>query len=182
MFVVASALAAIPCAAEASPSGSGTIYVGPALSGSVRSLGYASWSVASRTVLLKADGYLLASGYCMTTWFDWLTSTGSDGGHRHHDSRAVRQCYQSATQESDAWYESAVDNGWIVDVNRFSACYGQNNSLNGCINFPGTNGTAGLRPVFDGVTKDNYTTSYWVRTASGGYLYGSGGDPHSSNS
>jgi len=156
-------LIAAPNAAMAvgEPSGSATVTQGPA-----GSSGTVTWNASTRTVTITTVAGTLASGQCVTTWWDWLTSSG------HYDARAVRVC-RSGQQRTQTW---SGENSRVVGLQKLGVCYGPDNQKGSCKTGPGAVSASGS-PGFC-----NFTTGSSTLKSNGSVLSCSGGSPTSSSS
>ena len=156
-------LFAAPNAAMAvgEPSGSLTVAQGPA-----GSSGTVTWDAATKTVTITTVAGTLASGQCVTTWWDWLTSGG------HYDARAVRVC-RSGQQRTRTW---SGEGSRVVGLQKMGVCYGPDNRTGSCKAGPGAVSASGS-PSFC-----NFTTASLTLKSNGSTLSCSGGSPTSSTS
>lgn len=148
--------------------GSGTLYVGPVISATVKSNGYATWNKNTRVVTIKATGYNMTSGNCETTWFDWEVSNG------HFDARAVRQCDLSSSLHQGTSTESVPGGFSFVAMQKFAACYGANNTTSGCAD--SSQAQIPLGSVNPSLNTSNWITRYWLMKANGTTEYHDGGN------
>lgn len=161
--------ATFPAAAHAAPPdiGAWQEFKGPQLNSTYRSYGYASWSASSGEVEIVTTAYNMASGWCVTTYFDWL-NVG------HHDGRATRDCTSGGGNGNGVWN----DGGWSqVGVDKLGVCYDTDNHIDGCTSYP----DASIAPM-----PKNWNIGVgvlcisWVKRKADGYSqYNGAGDPNS---
>jgi hypothetical protein len=107
-------------AAAANPSWTGQI----ASASGTKSSGSASWNVTTHALSLKVVAGKLASGHCVTVYFDW-TSKG------HHDARAVRDCRSNATVSYQ--FSDATPSNITGGPEKLGVCYGPNDKKGVCV-------------------------------------------------
>jgi hypothetical protein len=134
-------------------------------------IAYQAWSSSGNNGSVNpAMWQVPASGYCLDSWFDWLTPEGSS----HFDARGSRTC-DANTQSYQAFTESYNVNG----MQKAGGAYGLDNATTSgtVLNYPGA--SASITTINVNMVSTNCSVRWWKRK-NGVVTYGSGGSPTSS--
>jgi hypothetical protein len=89
----------------------------------------ADWNNKSHALTLSVDTGRLATGRCLTVYFDW-TSKG------HHDARAVRDC--KSNDELSYTFADASTANITGGPEKLGLCYALNNNQGTCLQHKGS--------------------------------------------
>lgn len=164
-MVILTLLFTASSASAGGANGDTTVKYGPSDVDGV-SQGRGIWDNPDYTRLL-ANPFGIASGKCITTWFDWRVSSG------HYDARAVRSCKNKVYHQGINHYDDGIE------MQKLAVCYAVNQETTPCKQAP--NADMPIDSDNNG-SFPNYCTRTWVLLANGSTQFGSGGSKTSCSS
>lgn len=170
LIVSSASVAAADCFQTKYPTGSGNLYRGPS-----PSVGSASWNVSTKALTTSASGYSMASGYCVTAAFDWATT------REHFDGRMTRDCDRSSGSRVGSTSDTTTGGRTLLGLQKWGVCYGPNNTNQGCTTSTMSMSGCVITTMRFDMTRQNMTTRWWLRTASGQLDYHDGGSVSSAS-